>query len=91
MNIKKPNKAPIIPAIAGVISEDKCMATIPKNAAMASVTDVASPSRPSVKLAPLTVPRTAKYKSTIASQLISTNAPVTGILSSKDISENFTI
>ena len=59
-----------------------------KKIAIGIVTLLESPSSPSVKLTPFTVPRTTKYKSGTASHPIFTILPVKGIKISREMSEN---
>ena len=58
LNIRKPSSVPIIIIAVSETGEPILTESTAKNIAIISVTVVASPSSPSVKLAPFTVPST---------------------------------
>ena len=60
---RKPRRHPTAAQATGATPESVPTATTAKNVAMRTVTDDASPSSPSVKFAPLTVPSTMKNNS----------------------------
>ena len=60
MNNKNPINAPAKAAVTGAIPLFVPIETTMKNTAIINVTLVANPSKPSVKLAPFTVPNTTK-------------------------------
>ena len=60
LNTKNPSRLPTVAHVIGATPEPKAIATIEKNVAINTVTEDASPSRPSVKLEPFVVPSITK-------------------------------